>query len=224
MDIFILHIETSMKTCSVAISKNGITIATKETHPEQYVHSENLNLFIESVMQECKLQYSDLKAISVSSGPGSYTGLRIGISSAKGLCYALDIPLISIDALEIMMQKYQEENSNASTYDFYIPMIDARRMEVYGSVYDQNFKCITPPNAKIIDAQSFEELEGKILLFGEGADKLDAITFQKKLAISKGFKTSASAMASTSYEKYINSSFENLAYFEPLYLKDFQEK
>lgn len=223
MDIFILHIETSMKTCSVAISKNGEVLETEESHPEDYKHSENLNLFIASTIQKCNLKYTDLNAIAVSSGPGSYTGLRIGIASSKGLCYALDIPLISIDALEIMMQKFKNENPEYLKFDFYIPMIDARRMEVYCSIFNDQ-TCIKSPNAKIIDESSFEELEGKILLFGDGADKLEHIAFQRDVSIYKDFKTSASAMSKLAYQKFLDASFEDLAYFEPLYLKEFQAK
>lgn len=223
MDVFILQIETSMKTCSVAISKNGRTIAIEETHPDDYKHSENLNLFINSLIEKCNLKISELSAIVVSSGPGSYTGLRIGTASAKGLCYALDIPLMSMDALEIMMQKFIDEDLDDSEYDFFIPMIDARRMEVYCSIYSKS-SCLVPPNAKIIDETSFEELKGKILMFGEGADKFDNISFHYDITINKGFKTSAGAMSKIAYQKFLNSNFEDLAYFEPLYLKEFQSK
>lgn len=212
-----------MKTCSVAISKNGEVLETVESHPEDYKHSENLNLFIASAIQKCNLQYKDLNAVAVSSGPGSYTGLRIGIASAKGLCYALDIPLVSIDALEIMMLKFKEANTEISIYDFFIPMIDARRMEVYCSVFTKQ-TCVNPPNAKIIDETSFEELEGKILFFGDGADKFENISFQKDITIFKDFKTSASAISKLGYQKFLEASFEDLAYFEPLYLKEFQTK
>ncbi len=219
--MYILHIETSVKTCSVALAKEGKTIDIKESHPSGFEHSESLNIFIESILSENNIKLKDLAAIAIGSGPGSYTGLRIGTATAKGLCYALDIPLISINSLEIMIQKFHSENK-ISNYDYIIPMIDARRMEVYDAIYDNTLNQIEQPVARIIDEDSFTHLDGSILLFGEGADKLTAVNFKKNINIHSNFKTSASGMCRVAYKKFLANEFEDLAYFDPIYLKEFQ--
>lgn len=219
--MYILHIETSVKTCSVAISMAGELIDTKESHPSGFEHSESLNVFIESILNNNNLTLTDLAAISIGAGPGSYTGLRIGTASAKGFCYALDIPLIAIDSLSIMMEKFASENKT-DKYDFYIPMIDARRMEVYDAIFDKHLVLISNPTARIIDEMSFQDLTGKVLLFGEGADKLNEVAFLNKVEIHPNFKTSASGMCQKAYQKFKAKQFEDLAYFDPIYLKEFQ--
>ncbi len=219
--MYILHIETSVKTCSVALSFNGNLIDTKESHPVGFEHSENLNIFIEDVLNNNNITLQDVAAISVGSGPGSYTGLRIGTATAKGLCYALEIPLIAMDSLSVMMDKFSKE-INSREFDFYIPMIDARRMEVYDAIFDKNLNLISKPKARIIDEISYQDLDGKILLFGEGADKLSEVDFVNDVTIQFDFKTSASGMCEKVYQKFLANQFEDLAYFDPIYLKEFQ--
>lgn len=217
----ILHIETSVKTCSVAISNQGRLIDTIESHPDGFEHSESLNIFIESILSKNGITLSDLVAISVGSGPGSYTGLRIGTATAKGFCYALNIPMIAIDSLSIMMNKFAQKYQT-DLFDYYIPMIDARRMEVYDAIYDSDLNLISKPTARIIEENSFQQLSGKILLFGEGADKLNNVNFKNDVTIQPNFKTSASGMCREVYEKFQAKDFEDLAYFSPIYLKEFQ--
>ncbi len=162
----ILHIETATKVCSVALSKDGQLIQLKETQEDGYSHGENLNLFIEEVISKEGLELKQIDAVSVTSGPGSYTGLRIGAATAKSLCYALDIPLIAIDALTslsvIAKEKYTNQNLCA--------VIDARRMEVYNLFLDKDFEPLKEISADIIDEDSYEEYT-PFVCFGDGAEK-----------------------------------------------------
>jgi tRNA threonylcarbamoyladenosine biosynthesis protein TsaB len=219
--MYILHIETSVKTCSVALSNQGNLLAVKESHPEGFEHSESLNLFILEVLSSNNLNLKNLSAIAISAGPGSYTGLRIGAATAKGLCYALDIPLIAMDALSIMMDKFWKEQ-NTVIGDYFIPMIDARRMEVYQSIFKKDKSIFEKPSANIIEEKSFNHLKGKIVIFGEGADKLTKVNFESEVIIIPNFKTSASGMIEMAYAKFIKNEFEDVAYFDPIYLKEFQ--
>lgn len=215
---FILNIETSGKTCSVCLGSEGKIIGINEVHPEGYVHAEELNMLILDLLKEHDLKMSDLGAVAVSAGPGSYTGLRIGVASAKGLCYALGIPLISLNSLEIMMEVYKQWFKMEDA--LYIPMIDARRMEVYMAAYDKGVE-IVAPKAQVIDVTFMSDATGCIILFGDGADKLEALDLNRNLLIKKGFRTSASGMVELSYKKFVDSDFEDVAYFDPLYLKEF---
>lgn len=214
----ILHLETATKVCSVALSDQGELIAFKEVNEENYSHSENLTCFIEDVLKTADKKLSDLKAISVTSGPGSYTGLRIGVSTAKGLCYALDIPLISVDALFTIAVQMQQEYPGKQ----YAPMIDARRMEVFNAIYDENLNCIKPISADVIEANTYATY-GSFIVAGDGAEKLKEV-WQKRTEVT--FKTSILSSAkghiSLAWEKYQNKNFEDVAYFEPFYLKDFK--
>ena len=144
----ILNIETATKNCSVALAKEGKTIAYKEIAEQNFSHAEKLHVFIEELLAENQLQFSDLSAIAVSQGPGSYTGLRIGVSSAKGFCYALNIPMIAIDTLQLLAKQIHIEEG------IIIPMIDARRMEVFTAFYDKNHNKIRNTQAAIIDENS----------------------------------------------------------------------
>ena len=219
--MLILHIETSVKTCSVAIAVEGKLIDCQESHPEGFEHSESLNIFILDLVSRNNFALSNLKAVAVSSGPGSYTGLRIGAATAKGLCYSLDIPLIAMDALSIMMEKFRKDYPS-KTASFFIPMIDARRMEVYQSIYDANNALIEAPKANIIDENSFNDLKGEVILFGEGADKLTKVEFSNNITILSEFNTSSSGMVQLCFEKFQVKNFEDVAYFDPIYLKEFQ--
>lgn len=214
----VLGIETSTKICSVAISDGEQLLASKEEGGE-YSHAEKLNGFIDEVVKKAGIELNQLAAIAVSKGPGSYTGLRIGVSTAKGLCYALNKPLISVDTLQAMALKMSNVQS-----DLYCPMLDARRMEVYTALYNQQNEQVKPIEAKIVDETSFnEELNyNKILFFGDGADKCKEVLARNSNAtFSDEGLPSAEYINKLAYTKFLNEEFEDVAYFEPYYLKDF---
>lgn len=213
---YLLLIDTSTKNCSVALSDDGQIVSWREKN-EGYSHAEYLAVMIQEVLQEAKIGGNDIAAVAVAKGPGSYTGLRIGVSTAKGLCYGLDIPLISIETLQSMV--YQSELPEAN---FYVPMIDARRMEVYCAVYNDKKEPIEPTVASIVDETSFADYldNGKVLFFGDGALKCKEV-IQSDNALFSSLGTSAKAMASLAYQKFQQQDFEDVAYFEPFYLKDF---
>lgn len=214
----ILNLETATTNCSVSIAKDGETIAIKEHDTPNYSHSEQLHVFIKEVMEKASLSLSDIDAIAVSKGPGSYTGLRIGVSAAKGLCFSLDVPLISIPTLESMAQQSKSEE-----IDFIIPLLDARRMEVYSQVYDSQKQIVRETRAEIIDANSFSEYaqKGKVLLMGNGAQKCKDVLTNPNFSYDVLVVPSTSEMAALSFEKFAARGFEDVAYFEPYYLKDF---
>ena len=168
----ILHIETSSKNCSVAISDGEELLCLCEEVSENYKQSESLHTFVEWALEGAEISLKDIEAVSLGKGPGSYTGLRIGAASAKGFCYGLKVPLIAVNSLETMIEPFLGQN-----YDVIIPLIDARRMEVYCAVFDGNSgEMLTETEAKILDEQSFKELEGKKILFvGDGAKKAQEI-------------------------------------------------
>ena len=213
----ILNIETATKNCSVSITEKGEILAIKELNNGNYSHAEVLHPFIVAILKEVNLTSKNIDAIAVSKGPGSYTGLRIGVSAAKGLCFALNKPLISIDTLTSL--------SHAISIDggFIVPMLDARRMEVYASVYNEKHQQIRDIKAEIIDKTSFlEYLEiSKVYLLGDGAHKCKEIITHKNAVFVDDKFPSAKEMALLSYDKYQKSDIENVAYFEPFYLKDF---
>jgi tRNA threonylcarbamoyladenosine biosynthesis protein TsaB len=220
---FILHIETSTKNCSVSIAKSGELISLKEINNGAYSHSEMLHPLIKEALLESKLTIKEIEAIAVGKGPGSYTGLRIGVSAAKGLCFANDIPLISINSLEIL--------AHSTTIDkgYIIPMIDARRMEVYSAIYDESYTLIRETKADIIDEHSFcDKLQNHTVYFlGDGAEKCKETIFHKNAVFIKNAFPSAKEMTQLSYDKYKENKTEDIAYFEPFYLKNFvatQEK
>ncbi|WP_339889746.1 tRNA (adenosine(37)-N6)-threonylcarbamoyltransferase complex dimerization subunit type 1 TsaB [uncultured Flavobacterium sp.] len=212
----ILNIETATKNCSVSIANNGKTIACKEIAEQNFSHAEKLHVFIEEILKENNINYKDLNAIAVSQGPGSYTGLRIGVSSAKGLCYALSIPMIAIDTLELLARKITITNG------VIIPMIDARRMEVYSAIFNVDYAKERKVEAEIIDSNSYSEIENKIHLVGDGIAKFkEVLTADKFIFHEDVVYPSANEMSSLSFEKYKKSDFVDVAYFEPYYLKDF---
>ena len=214
----ILNLETSSTNCSVCVAKEGEILAIRELNSANYSHAEKLHIFIEEVMQEASVQMQDLEAVAVSKGPGSYTGLRIGVSAAKGLCYALGIPLISVATLKSMASQIQIKEN-----EVLIPVLDARRMEVYSAVFDAELSEIRETKAEIIEESSFQEyINAKQVHFlGSGAEKIkelfpdDTITYHCEIV------PSAKEMAFISSNKYQLNDFEDLAYFEPYYLKDF---
>jgi tRNA threonylcarbamoyladenosine biosynthesis protein TsaB len=212
----ILNIETATKNCSVALSMEGKTLAIRELSEQNFSHAEKLHVFIEELLLETNVTFKDVKAIAVSQGPGSYTGLRICVSAAKGLCYALSIPLIAVDTLEILARKIQISSG------IILPMIDARRLEVYCALFDSNYAKIREIKAEIIDENSFQEETEIIHLIGDGAMKFKEILTDKKFKYYPEIQfPSASEMSLISFQKFKNNQFEDVAYFEPFYLKDF---
>lgn len=216
---YILNIETATHICSISLSKDGKTIDLVESF-EDKTHAELLTVFIEKILIRNKISTSDLSAIAVSEGPGSYTGLRIGVSVAKGLCYGLKIPLISIPTL-LAMAKGAKETLKENA--LLCPMIDARRMEVYTSIYDQKLNTVEDIHAKIINTDSFSDIldKQKVLFFGTGSEKCKSnIQHKNALFLDNSF-ISAKHMSSLSFNKFQNQDFEDVAYFEPFYLKEF---
>ena len=213
----ILNIETATKNCSVSISKEGKTIVLKELNDGNYSHAEKLHKLIEQVVLDAKIELSDLKAIAVSKGPGSYTGLRIGVSAVKGLCFALDLPMISVNTLQSLALSVSIEKG------YKIPLLDARRMEVYSQIFNENNEKIRDVYAEIIDSESFSEFlnADKVYFFGDGADKCKGIITHKNAVFIDDKFPSAKEMSVISYEKYLKNEFEDVAYFEPFYLKEF---
>lgn len=213
---YILHIETSTKVCSVALSKGEELVALKEVKEVGYSHSENLTVFIQDVLEEGNVLLEDLSAISVSEGPGSYTGLRIGVSTAKGLCFSLNIPLIAIPALQVLANTHSEEVEGKV-----IPMMDARRNEVFSAVYSEDMNCIKETEAKEVDDTFYSEFKDQtILLVGDGASKALPLG-NNSWVIKSDSDISAKGMVQLALEKFINQDFADTAYFEPFYLKDF---
>jgi tRNA threonylcarbamoyladenosine biosynthesis protein TsaB len=213
----ILNIETATKNCSVSIAKDGEVIAIKELNNGNYSHAEVLHPFILNVLEEVNLTSKEIDAVAVSKGPGSYTGLRIGVSAAKGLCFAFDKPLISIKTLESLAHAISVDNG------IIVSMLDARRMEVYAAVFNNNFEKIRDIKAEIIDENSFSEyLEvGKVTFLGDGAHKCKEVITHKNAVFVDDKFPSAKEMAKLSYDKYKKNDIEDVAYFEPFYLKDF---
>ncbi len=213
---YILNIETATKNCSVAVANQGKTIVCIEVAEEGYSHAEKLHLFIEEALQKAGITFQDLKAVAVSQGPGSYTGLRIGVSAAKGLSYSLNIPLIAVDTLEALARKITIESG------VILPMIDARRMEVFTAFFDKNYAKIRETKAEIIDETTYSEVSETIHLVGDGAMKCKEILGSEKFVYhDEVVYPSSNEMSLMSFEKYQKSDFVDVAYFEPFYLKDF---
>ena len=236
----ILCLETSTAVCSVALVDNSNVIALRESLDGQN-HAEKITIFIDEVMKEANISYNELEAIAVSKGPGSYTGLRIGVSTAKGLCYAIEKPLIAIDTLAAMTKGFLDNNfdnntnitssslslslsSSLSSSSIFCPMIDARRMEVYSAFFTGDMKKISETEALIIDESSFSDLKlnHHLYLFGDGADKLVSLfENEENITVIEKFHCSAAYMARLAEEAFKNNDFVDTAYFEPFYLKDF---
>ncbi|WP_316737638.1 tRNA (adenosine(37)-N6)-threonylcarbamoyltransferase complex dimerization subunit type 1 TsaB [Pedobacter aquatilis] len=216
----ILQIETATSVCSVALSVNGITTFTKE-EIGQNLHASKLTLFIEEVIKLAGLSYKDLDAIAISKGPGSYTGLRIGVSTAKGLCYALGKPLIAVETLKMMAAGFIAQNPEY--VGLICPMIDARRMEVYTSVFDTNLNVLEETWAKIIDENSFGDfLANQTLTFiGDGSAKCAEVLNQQTAKFNNNNFNSSANISELAHNSFQAGNFEDVAYFEPFYLKDF---
>lgn len=217
---YILHIESTSTVCSIAISKDAELVALKELN-NGYTHAENLHVFIEQLLKETSLNSKDLNAIAVSSGPGSYTGLRIGFSAAKGLAYALQIQLITIDTLKALSNTaIQKTTADA----LFCPMMDARRMEVYCTVYDNSLNEILPIQALVLDETSIKNfiLNKDIYFFGDGMSKAkDLLQSLPNIHFIDGVAASAASMISLAFKKYQSKDFADIAYSEPNYLKEF---
>ena len=217
MDSIILNIETTTKNCSVSLSKNGQLIALKEINEGGYSHAENLHPFIDAVLQDTQHDYKDLSGIAVSKGPGSYTGLRIGVSAAKGLCFALDIPMIAIDTLKALTHAVRTD------VGVIIPILDARRMEVYQAIYTSNYQRLEKTKAVVVTDDTYNKYlkKGKVTFVGDAVDKVKTIINHSNAVFIDNQFPSAKEMVGLSYSKFQQQQFEDVAYFEPYYLKDF---
>ena len=215
----LLCIENSGKNCSVALFEGLQLVSIREVHTEQFSHSENLHVFIEQVLKESNLQPKAIEAIAISAGPGSYTGLRIGVSTAKGLCYGWDIPLIALPTLRILAEQVSYEFTDI---EYIIPMIDARRMEVFTAVYSHDFSPILGERAEILIESTFDTYlnKGKTIFLGDGITKFQAICKHKNAYFWENKFPSAKQMGRLALEKYQAQAFEDIAYFEPFYLKE----
>lgn len=221
----LLLIESGTNVCSVAIATNGKVIGIKESADEK-AHAAQLTVFIDQLVKDSGISIAHLDAIVVSKGPGSYTGLRIGVSAAKGICYAAEKPLISISSLDSMVQgalMLYASSDGINNIDYFCPMIDARRMEVYTALYSRDFVKVEEVEALIIDESSFKNhlVTKKILFFGNGATKCREIINHPNAFFVDDFMPSAQFMIPLAIEALTNKTFEDVAYFEPYYLKDF---
>ncbi len=214
----ILHLETSSRNCSVAISDGEEILCLCEEVSENYKQSESLHTFVEWALEGAEISLKDLDAVSLGKGPGSYTGLRIGSSSAKGFCFGLEIPLIAINSLETMVEPFLNQG-----YDVIIPMVDARRMEVYTAVYDGvTGKEVSATESLILDENSYADYKDKKILFvGDGCTKAKEIVNFPHADFNEKVFPSAKFLVKKSVEKFNRKEFEDVAYFDPFYLKDF---
>ncbi|MDB5118876.1 MAG: tsaB [Sphingobacteriales bacterium] len=217
----ILQIETATTCCSVALAENGIILGCKEQN-ERNIHASSITLFIEEVMLHAGKKYKDLDAVAISMGPGSYTGLRIGVSTAKGLCYALDIPLIAVSTLEAMAS-YLIDKGDLGKNILLCPMIDARRMEVFTALYDTQLNIIESVNAKILDENSYNNyfVNHKVIFFGDGSDKCKQLFSNNPSAEFIHMENSAVNLTRLALNRFNANETENVAYFEPYYLKEY---
>lgn len=223
----ILSIETGTDICSVALSNDGELMALRESN-EGRDHAKKVAVFVDELLKETGVQPADLDAIAVGKGPGSYTGLRIGVSFAKGMCYALNIPLIAVGSLDALVQVAREDY-DAGILDIedcdwasatLCPMVDARRMEVYTQLFDTNGTSHSEVSAEIITEESFSDVRanGKLVIFGNGEQKCCEVLSD---AVYVSVTPSARGIVALAEQAFNNSQFEDIAYFEPFYLKDF---
>ena len=213
----IINLETASTNCSVSIYDGNQLLALREDPSPEYTHGELFHVFMEEALEEAGMRAADLDAVSVSKGPGSYTGLRIGVAAAKGLCFALDLPLIAVPTLESMASQLTIDSG------VLIPMLDARRMEVYAAVYDIHLKEVAPTRAEIIKEDSFARwaASGPVHLLGNGAEKCREVLTHPNFHFHTEIQPSARELGPLAAERYEKGQIEDLAYFEPFYLKDF---
>ncbi len=224
----ILNIETATHLCSVVLARDGEVIAARETFEEKS-HAAKLTVFIEEVLKETALSVADLDAIAVGKGPGSYTGLRIGVSTAKGLCYGSGLPLIGVDTLSIMVRHVTTHHAGLvqslpeHSEIILCPMIDARRMEVFSCLYNMQGAAVQPVQAVVVGHDTFSQyLAGRVMVFfGSGMEKCREILSHPNALFIPDIHPHASSLALLAEEKYAGNLFEDVAYFEPFYLKDF---
>ena len=213
---YILNIETATKNCSVALAQEGKIILCKEIAEEGYSHAERLHVFIEEIIQEAGITFQELTAIAVSQGPGSYTGLRIGVSAAKGFCFALNIPLIAVDTLQVLASQAKVKEG------FIVPMLDARRMEVYSAIFNSKLEKQREVQAEVITENSFESITEPVYFVGDCTEKCQSVLVKPNFVFLKEIKfPSSKEMCTISFAKFQQSDFVDVAYFEPYYLKDF---
>lgn len=223
----LLHIETSTAVCSVGLGKNGELLALKETK-EGMKHASHLTVFIENILKENEFSIADLDGVAISMGPGSYTGLRIGVSTAKGICFGANIPLIAVNTLQSMTKALHETGDVKSALKnpekaYFCPMIDARRMEVYTAFFNNKNEMVKEISADIIDENSYDDTlkDRELVFFGDGSSKCkEAIKNENGIFIDDITPT-AIGMIELAEQKFNNEEFEDVAYFEPFYLKDF---
>ena len=213
----VLNIETATTNCSVSLSKDGETLVLNEDKSLSYSHAETLHVFINEVFNQANLSPDSIDAVAVSKGPGSYTGLRIGVSSAKGMCYALDKPLLAISTLESLAHQVKIKSG------IIIPMLDARRLEVYSAIFDSHYNQIREIKAEVLDKSSFKNYldQGEVYFIGSGVEKTKELIKHPNARFILNRLPSASEMSALSELKYQKSDTEDVAYFEPYYLKDF---
>ncbi|WP_378185678.1 tRNA (adenosine(37)-N6)-threonylcarbamoyltransferase complex dimerization subunit type 1 TsaB [Aquimarina sp. W85] len=216
---YILCLETATTNCSVALTKDGVVVAIREDTDANYSHAERLHVFIQEVLKEANCSISLLDAIAVGKGPGSYTGLRIGVAAAKGLCYALDIPLIALPTLALLALQVK----NIEKSSLIIPMLDARRMEVYASVYGHDHSELRETRAEILENNFYTEYldQGSVYFIGSGVAKFSKICTHNNAKFIENAMPSAREMGQLSFAKFKQKDFENVTYFDPYYLKDF---
>ncbi len=216
----ILSIETATKVCSVALHRHGALLGFQELFLEKS-HSTHLAVMIEQLLSNCQVEMGNLEAIAISKGPGSYTGLRIGVATAKGLCYALDIPLLGVNTLIAMAHQLVEIPLSV---DYLCPMIDARRMEVYCTIVNKDFEVESGTDAVVVNEESFQEWrqQGKVLFFGNGAEKCQKLLQGTNSVFMRGHHPTATSMGPLAAAKFVKGAFEDLSYFEPFYLKEFR--
>lgn len=221
----ILNIETSTDVCSVAISDNGQVIFNKEDHSGPN-HAVKLGVYVDEALSFIDAHGIPLEAVAVSCGPGSYTGLRIGVSMAKGICYGRDVKLISIPTLELMAVPVLIGEHPAEEDALIVPMLDARRMEVYAKVMDRALNEVRPIQADIVDADTYKEYldRGTVYFFGNGAEKCMEVINHPNARLVKGIEPLAKNMAPLAEKRFVEGKFEDVAYFVPFYLKDFVAK
>ena len=221
----ILNIETSTDVCSVAISDNGQVVFNKEDHSGPN-HAVKLGVYVDEALSFIDAHGIPLEAVAVSCGPGSYTGLRIGVSMAKGICYGRDVKLISIPTLELMAVPVLLGEHPAEEDALIVPMLDARRMEVYAKVMDRALKEVRPIQADIVDADTYKEYlnRGTVYFFGNGAEKCMEVINHPNARLVKGIEPLAKNMAPLAEKRFVEGKFEDVAYFVPFYLKDFVAK
>jgi tRNA threonylcarbamoyladenosine biosynthesis protein TsaB len=213
----ILNIETATTNCSVSLSQNGETIALKEDYNSNYSHAERLHVYIKNLLEKNNVDRSQLDAIAISKGPGSYTGLRIGVSAAKGLCFSLNKPLISVSTLEALAHQV------ICSDGVIVPMLDARRMEVYSAIFNSEYEQIRTTEAQILEQSSFSAYleKGKVYFIGNGVDKTKPLISNPNAIFVENKLPSANEMSKLAYLKFKRNDIEDVAYFEPYYLKDF---